>query len=441
MINFRLNQDKVFKQGYSEKAKQLKREGKKIPRSYYNPKESAIYISCSYGGYIKVNTGLKIQPADFDVSTQSVKTRDQRSIELQLLLNDFKDQCMIRFMKIKREGKKLTKEDVKILMESVVNGDSSLGEFAFFDIFDQFVEWKSKHVVEKTIKVYYVLRRYLQEFEHRRRRTLSIHGIDNKLIEEFVDFLIMDKNLVQNTYTKYVKQLKGFGRFCLLNDYSENEKYKQIKASEHATSVFVLSIEELERFAALKFAKGDSLREVRDVFLALAYTGQRYSDIKEMRWKDVVKEGEYYYWNLFQSKTRDVLATRIPLLPEAMELINARKGKPEDLVFNVISNQKMNTKLKDIARLAKITGEFTIVRKQGHVPIKIVKKRVDCVTTHIGRKSFITNAIVRGMSPELIRRISGHSDAQAMRPYINISEKHVAEQLLSTHSRNIDKSA
>lgn len=435
MINFRLNQDKVFKKGYNEKAKQLKREGKKVPRTYYNPKESAIYISCSYQGYIKVNTGLKICPADFDVSSQSVKTRDQRSIELQLLLNEMKDECMIRFMKAKRAGRKLTKDDVKELMQEVVGGNDFDHELGFFELFDQFVEWKSKRVVQKTIKVYYVLRRYLEEFETRRRKKLSVHRVDQRLIEEFVEFLINEKNLVQNSYIKYIKQIKGFSRFCLANGYSENEKFRQIKAPGHKTSVFVLSIEELERFAALKFRKDDPLREVRDVFLMLTYTGQRYSDIKEMRWKDIEKKEGVFYWNLFQSKTRDVLATRIPLLPKALELINARKGKREDYIFRVISNQKMNVMLKDIARLAKIKGEFTVVRKQGHEVIKIVKKRADCVTTHIGRKSFITNAIIRGMSPDMIRRISGHSDYQSMIPYINIADRHVADQFLATHSK------
>lgn len=435
MGNFRFNLEQVYKKGLAEEAKKLKTEKKKIPKSFYNEKETAIYISCSMYGYVKTNTGLKIKPMDFDVSTQSVKTRDNKSTQLQLLLNTMRDRCLIDYMEAKRNGKNLTKLDVKKIMEEAVGNQPENQEKPLdcIDILNEFIKWKGERVEEKTLYRYKSLQKILIQYEKKQRKPLLIDEFDGKFADEFSLFLINEYNYAHNTVVKYLKLLKGFSKYCFDYGYSESIRFNQIKATEHSTSVFVLSADEIDKIASLEI-ESQSLNEVRDVFLMLAYTGQRYSDIIGLRWQDIVKEGNFTYWKVFQKKTKDSLATRVPLLPEALELVNKRKlGHENERVFNVISNQKMNSNLKKVARQANIKGKFTIVRKQGNKTIKIVKDRAECVTSHIGRKSFITNALIKGMSPDMIRRISGHSNYDAMIPYINIADENVATQLLSTH--------
>ena len=434
MVNFTFNLAQVYEKGFGKKAEKLKKEGKKIPQSFYNPKETAIYISCAYDGYVKTHTGLKIRSIDFNVSTQRIKTRDQKSAELQHLLDKIKNDCMMSYLELKRSGKRVTKLVLKEIMEQAIGGKDEEREIDFFEIFDSFFEWKSKHVTERTLRRYRVFKKYLLEFEKQIGQKLMIDEIDQRFAECFTEFLIEEKNLMQNSYIKYLKLLRGFARYCLDNGLTENTRFKKIRAKGHHTSVFVPTSDEIERIEKLKI-NDSALKEVRDAYLFLTYTGQRYSDIVDLKWKDIVYDGDYVFWKLFQKKTRSTQALMIPLLPCAIALIEERKSRSTDVIFNVISNQKMNDKLKTIAKRAKIQGEFTVVRKQGIKTVEIIKERSSLISCHSARRYFITNALSKNMSVDAVRRISGHRNYSAMLPYINMTDKNVADQLMATHTK------
>jgi len=432
MVNFRFNLAQVYEKGFGKKAEKLKREGKKIPKSYYNPKETAIYISCAYDGYIKVHCGVRIRSIDFDVPTQRIKTRDQKSAEFQLLLDEIKNDCVMRYLEAKRSGIRITKAVLKEIMVLAVEGEQAEPELDFFEVLEGFLHYKSKHITDRTLRKYNAFKKYLKEFAEYSRSTLIIDEINRKFADSFTEFLIAEKNLMMNSYTKYLTLLRAFGRHCLENELSENTGFKQIKTKGHNTSVFVPTTDEIERIEKLKL-NDQSLKEVRDAYLFLAYTGQRYSDIVDLKWKDIIHDDDYVFWKLFQKKTRSTQELMIPLLPQAIALIEERKNRSTERVFDVISNQKMNYKLKQIAKLAKIKGQFTIVRKQGINVHEIVKERANLISCHSARRFFVTNSIRLGVPPDVVRRISGHKDYNAMLPYINIANKDVADQLMATH--------
>ena len=150
-----------------------------------------------------------------------------------------------------------------------------------------------------------------------------------------------------------------------------------------------------------------------------------------MQWKDVVEIKGRKFWRLYQSKTRSTTFLDIPLLPQAVELMNRhnRGRKKETFVFRVPNNATMNVELKTIARLAKIKGEFTIKRRQGSNIVEETVKRHRKLTTHVGRKSFVTNALKKGLPITVVQKISGHTSIKAMKPYIQLSETYVADQL------------
>jgi integrase len=41
--------------------------------------------------------------------------------------------------------------------------------------------------------------------------------------------------------------------------------------------------------------------------------------------------------------------------------------------------------------------------------------------THTGRRTFICNALMLGISPEIIMEWTGHSDYASMKPYIGVA--------------------
>lgn len=436
MVNFRFNLGKVYQKGFGKKAEELKKQGKKIPKFYFHPKETAIYISCSVQGYVKTNTGLTIKPESFDVASQLVKTRDNKSIQLQRTLNSIKDQCAIDYMEAKRIGGSISKSEVKAIMERAVGGETAHeANLSTFEVYEIFYNWKKDRIASKTLYRYSSLKDNLILFQKKRKKTISIHELDERFGDEFSLFLIKEKNYAHNTVVKYLKLLKAFGGYCFDYEYSVNVKFKRIKALEHKSSVFVLSEEEVKKIAELVI-ENMAHNEVREAFLMMIYTGVRYSDIIQFSWSDIVYGDKFSFWNLFEFKTKKTVATKIPLLPQAIEILDKRSGdKKGNLVFKLPTNQTMNSILKVIAKNAGIEGQFTIVRRQGHNVIKIQKERWECVSSHTGRKTFVTTSLSKGMSADLVRLISGHQDAKSMIPYINISDENVANQLLRTYSK------
>jgi hypothetical protein len=61
------------------------------------------------------------------------------------------------------------------------------------------------------------------------------------------------------------------------------------------------------------------------------------------------------------------------------------------------------------------------------------------ISSHIARKSFITNALILGMSETEVKTVSGHKDDRSFRRYVQIAN-HAKKRVVQVFSReNIEK--
>lgn len=446
MVNPKFNLDKCYVDSTaSSKAKEQQKAGKKINKSLYYSKETALNFSLTYKKkYMKVNTGLKIKPIDYDVNSQMVKTRCSNSIKLQSLLNQIKDRFMNDFYEALRDGKLLSHDGIKKMMERACgkHQDDDQRALSFDEIYQKFFDWKASNVKARTMHRYESLKTVLKKFEKKRKRKIEVDDINAQLANEFSVFLFDHCGYVHNTVAKYLKSIKCFAKFCFDYEFSLNTKYNQIKSSEHKTAIFVLAQNEIQRISDLEI-ESNSLKEIRDAFMFQYYVACRFQDLKNIEWKDIVKDEKYSYLRLYASKNKESQYNDIPLLPEAIELLEARIDRKSNggRIFQIPSNQKVNVNLKKIAKLAEIEGEFTIIRRQGNRQVKIVKKRSDLTTTHCARRSFISNAYINGMDLKMISMISNHSSIKIMEDsYLHISKRNVGDALYkSFNSKDIEK--
>jgi integrase len=51
------------------------------------------------------------------------------------------------------------------------------------------------------------------------------------------------------------------------------------------------------------------------------------------------------------------------------------------------------------------------------------------MSTHAGRRSFISNALMMGIPPDVVMRWTGHSDYNSMKPYIAIADSVKAREM------------
>ncbi len=112
-------------------------------------------------------------------------------------------------------------------------------------------------------------------------------------------------------------------------------------------------------------------------------------------------DGEKWIWT---SRQKTDTATRIPLLPQALEIINRYKDEPSCLnkgrLLPVLSNQKMNGYLKEIADACGITKKMTF---------------------HTARHTFATTVTLsNGVPIETVSKMLGHRNLKTTQHYAKI---------------------
>lgn len=93
-----------------------------------------------------------------------------------------------------------------------------------------------------------------------------------------------------------------------------------------------------------------------------------------------------------------------------------------DKVLPVITNQKMNDYLKELAEMAGIDEPVRQTYYKGNEHIDDVMPKYALLGTHAGRRTFICNALALGIPPQVVMKWTRHSDYKAMKPYIDIAD-------------------
>lgn len=128
-------------------------------------------------------------------------------------------------------------------------------------------------------------------------------------------------------------------------------------------------------------------------------------------------------------KTADTL--KIELNKYAKAILNkyADMNFPFDKALPVISNQRMNEYLKEMSEICGLNDPITVTYYKGNKRIDEVYPKWQMIGTHTGRRTFICNALMLGIAPQIVMKWTGHSDYKAMKPYIDIADTAKAEAM------------
>ena len=156
---------------------------------------------------------------------------------------------------------------------------------------------------------------------------------------------------------------------------------------------------------------------VRDLFVLNCLTGQRISDTNKIG-NNVNEIMSVTTIKLVQKKTDKFVKCSI-----VFELAKEILSKYSDGIPN-ITNNEMNNGIKAIAKKAEIIG-IEIVGRQSGTSNKVVvqdKPRYECISSHTGRRTFITLLKLRGWDSTKIMRYSGHKDTRMVEHYCKLKD-------------------
>ena len=380
---------------------------------------------------IEFTTGYRIDSAKWDADKQRVKNGcsnklKQSASEINASLLEYYTEIQSIFKRFEVEDVMPTPEQIKKAFNALhkpVSEEPKPKKEAlpcdFFQVFDDFVEdcGRQNDWTNSTYEKFAAVKNHLTNF----REGLTFEFFDERGLNDYVGYLRDVKEMRNTTIGKQLSFLKWFLRWAFKKGVHQNNAYDSYKPKLKSTQkkIIFLTWDELNRLREFKIPSNkQALERVRDVFLFQCFTGLRYSDVFNLRRSDI--KGDHI--EVTTVKTSDSLI---------IELNNHSKAildKYKDVVFEndkvlpVITNQKMNDYLKELAEMAGIDEPVRQTYYKGNERIDDVTPKYALLGTHAGRRTFICNALALGIPPQVVMKWTGHSDYKAMKPYIDIAD-------------------
>jgi len=163
---------------------------------------------------------------------------------------------------------------------------------------------------------------------------------------------------------------------------------------------------------------------IRDLFIFSCYTGLAYIDVMQLTPSNITVGIDGDYW-LITSRQKTSNPVRVPLLPKAFELIERYKAHPRALasatLFPTITNQKLNSYLKEVADLCGIQKNLTF---------------------HLARHTFATTVtLTNGVPIESVSKMLGHSTITTTQIYAKVIEKKLSEDMRNQREKLANSSS
>lgn len=374
------------------------------------------------GNRLRYYTGKRIDKSKWDEEDQRVKKGYYEAEQINDHLKFLSGTIVQEFSKSKIKGDKINTEYLRRILKEREN---KIKSESLLDHFLKFLDVKKNEIAYNTYKKYKTAHGKLKGFEEETGYILNFESIDLDFEEKFRKYLMNNEGLTNNSIAKYFKIIKSFMNYASDKGLNTSQDYKKFKVRESEGDVIFLTWEELIKLKDHEFESKKHER-VRDIFCFGCFTGLRFSDIQNLKPENVDKKFEYITIKTLKTR-RD---NKIPIIKFASEILKKYYDEESDRLFPLISNQKFNEYLKEVGEKAKIKEKIEVIKYRGAERIEKTIKKYDALTSHVARKTFITNALQRGMPTEVVMDVTGHNSYRAFKRYFKIVDKHKKEEML-----------
>lgn len=377
--------------------------------------QTNIYVRLTLNGQ-RVNVSLKrkVDATSWNPKTQRANGTSKISKALNLYLNDVQTKIYRIYEQLKSEGIPFTSQSIK---------DKFLGEcrksFSFQDIVDYHNE-KMQHKLHKnTMGQYKTSQRYMLSYilEEYRKPNILLVELDYSFVIGFENYLrcIVPKpgqsKIGHNTAMKHIKRLRRMVTLAYRMEWLNRDPFDNYtiriekKEREFLTTQELRSIEDMT-------SSIERLITVRDIFIFSCYTGVSYADIVGLTHSNIVIGLDDKPW-IMAHRVKTGTPFKIPLLAQAKKLIEKYKEHPRthgcDAILPRLSNQKLNSYLKEIADLCGIKKNLTF---------------------HMARHTFATTVTLsNGVPIETVSKLLGHTKLATTQIYARVVERKVSEDM------------
>ena len=240
---------------------------------------------------------------------------------------------------------------------------------------------------------------------------IDIEKIDHAFITEYEFYLRTERKCANNTAVKYIKNFHKIINICLANGWLTKDPFANYKAKVKEVIREFLTEQEIQSLMEKEFVS-ERLELVRDIFVFSCFTGLAYIDVKQLTPDNIVLGIDGDKW-INKNRQKTDTNSKIPLLPTAQYIMDKYSDYPvnkkKGTILPILSNQKMNSYLKEIATVCGINKELTF---------------------HIARHTFATTVTLSsGVPIETVSKMLGHTNLKTTQHYAKILDKKISEDM------------
>lgn len=254
--------------------------------------------------------------------------------------------------------------------------------------------------------------RYMKEFlwAYIKAEDILIKLVDRNMVTKFEHFLKVEKSCNYNTTVKYLQNFKKITKRAQHNGWLIQDPFATLKLTLKEVDRPYLTEGELLSIMEKTFPI-ERLAHVRDMFVFSCYTGLAYVDVHKLKRSELERSPNGKLWIRTRRQKTGVRA-HIPLLDVAEQILDkyAQMDVPIDApVLPIISNQKMNAYLKEIADVCGIDK---------------------CLSFHVARHTFATTVtLMNGVPIESVSKMLGHKNIKSTQHYARVVDQKVGEDM------------
>ncbi|MEG9327356.1 site-specific integrase [Salinimicrobium catena] len=377
--------------------------------------EAPLYVRISVNRK-KLNISLKrkVEVNRWDSVKQRVRGTGTKARDLNLFLDQEHARLVQIYQEIRYQGKVISPENIKA---RYFKEDQNL--FTFEDLFLYHNENMFSKLKNNTSRLYLTSQNYIRLFlkKEYNRKNYYLGDLDYSFILKFENYLRSVKphnyrgKLQHNAVMKHIQRLRKMVTLAFHLEWIDRDPFAKFKSHLIQKEREFLSAEDLTKIENIQLEEY-RLQKVRDTFIFSCYTGISYADVMLLTKQNVVKGIDGKDW-IVTKREKNGNQVKLPLLEKASGILKQYEFDRNCMINNsllpIISNQKMNSYLKEIAAMCRITTNITF---------------------HLARHTFATTvALSNGVPIETVSKILGHRKLSTTQIYAKVIERKVSDDM------------
>ncbi len=403
----------VFKAAFYLRSNHVNKDGK-----------SMVMLRCSLNGE-RANfgsTGIGVDPKAWDCTKSRVKGRNTEALSTNLQLSNLEDLVTSIYYKYEKTDM-LSLERIK---------QDYLGKTVSTDTIMELFETHNEDIKKQvgcgglsttSYSKYELVRKRFAEMimKNYRRKDLRLTEVTSFVIHDFELYLRTEIGQSPNTATKTLKTFKSVILFGIRNGLMTNNPFANIRFHLKGVDRGYLEDDELNRLMNKEIGN-KRLSLIRDLFVFSCFTGLAYIDLANLKGENIVTLNGVEWIKGRRIKTGTLINVVLLDIPKRLILKYTDDKRRKEHLFPIISNQKMNEYLKEIAAICDIDKNLTC---------------------HIARHTFATMALSKGVPIESVSKMLGHTNIRTTQIYAKVTDKKIEHDMegLAEQMGKFNKSA